>query len=97
MHVAALRIELRIREARSLKEKRQVVKAVISQLSSNHNVAVAEVDDHEKWHKATLGVVAVGPQAGHVTRVLHGVRRSVESRPGVELLRVTEEHLERLG
>ncbi len=96
MHAAALRIELRIREARSLKEKRHTVKSVIAQLSSSHNVAVAEVDDHEKWHKATLGVAAVGPQAGHLTRVLHGVRRHLEGRPDVEVLRISEGQCEGL-
>ena len=67
MHAAALRIEVRIRDARSLKEKRQTVKSVIAQLSASHNVAISEVDDHDKWHKATLGVAAVGPQAGQHT------------------------------
>ncbi len=94
MHAAALRIELRIREARSLKEKRHTVKSVLAQLNSNHNVAVSEVDDHEKWHKTTIGVAAVAPQAGHLTRLMHGVRRQLEARPDVEVLRVSEGHLE---
>lgn len=94
MHASALRIELRIREARSLKQKRHTVKSIIAQLSNSHNVAAAEVDDHDKWNKATLGVVAVGPQAGHVTRVLHGVRRHLDGRTDVEVLRVSEGFLE---
>jgi uncharacterized protein YlxP (DUF503 family) len=94
MHAAALRIELRIRDARSLKQKRHIVKSIIAQLSNSHNVAASEVDDHEKWNKATLGVVAVGPQAGHVTRVLHGVRRHLEARPDVEVLRIAEGYLD---
>lgn len=97
MHAAAYRIELRIRDARSLKEKRHVVKSVIAHLSSSHNVAVAEVDDQDKWNKATLGVVAVGPQAGHVTRTLHTARRYLDDRPEVEVLRVDEGHWEGIG
>ena len=40
MHVAAMRIELRIRGAQSLKEKRNIVKAVISHLATTFGVAV---------------------------------------------------------
>ncbi len=95
MHVAALRVELRIRGAQSLKEKRHIVKSVISQLGSSFGVAVAEVDDQEKWQKATLGIAAVAPQASQLTRILQGVRRAVDHRADVEVLFVAESHLER--
>lgn len=94
MHAAALRIELRIRGAQSLKEKRHVVKAVIAHLTDTFPVAVSEVDDQDKWQKATLGVAAVAPHASQLTRILHAVRRAVEDRPDVELLRIGESHLE---
>ena len=95
MHAAALRIELRIRGAQSLKEKRHTVKSVISHLTDTFGVAVSEVDDQDKWQKATLGVAAVAPQAGQLDRILHAVRRGVESRPDVEVLHIAEAHLER--
>ncbi len=94
MHVAAMRIELRIRGAQSLKEKRNVVKAVIAHLTTTFGVAVAEVDDLDKWQKATLGVAVVSNQPGHVDRILQSVRRGVDQRPDVELLRTSVSHLE---
>jgi uncharacterized protein YlxP (DUF503 family) len=94
MHAAAIRVEVRIRAARSLKEKRHVVKALMAHLTDAFPVAIAEVDDQDKWQKATLGIAAVAPQAGQVTRILHSVRRAVENRPDVELLRVAEAHME---
>lgn len=95
MHAAALRVELRIRGAQSLKEKRHIVKSVISQLMSTFGVAVSEVDDQEKWQKATLGIAAVAPQASQLTRILHAVRRALEQRADVEVLYAAESHLER--
>lgn len=95
MHVAALRIELRIRDARSLKEKRHTVKSVIAQLTGTFGVAAAEVADQDKWQKATIGVAAVAPQHGHVVRLLHSVERSLERRDDVETLRVDTSFLER--
>lgn len=94
MHVAAMRIELRIRGAQSLKEKRNIVKAIISHLTSTSGAAVAEVDDLDKWQKATLGIAVVSNQPGHADRMLHSLRRALEARPDVEVLRTATTHLE---
>ena len=47
MDVGALRVELRIRGVRSLKEKRRVMKRIIADVGAAHPVAVAEVDYQE--------------------------------------------------
>lgn len=94
MHVAALRVELRIRGARSLKEKRHIVKSVIAQLAAGFGVAVSEVADQEKWQKATLGIALVAPQHGHLTRVMHSIERALYGREDVEVLRVATSFLE---
>ena len=44
MIVGVCTIELRLREAHSLKEKRQVLKSIITRVKNNFNVAIAEVD-----------------------------------------------------
>ncbi len=88
MHATALRVELRIRGARSLKEKRHTVRSVTTQLASTFGVAVAEVDDQDKWQKLTLGVAAVSGEAGHVTRIIHSIERWLERRDDVEVLSV---------
>lgn len=95
MHAAALRIELRIREARSLKEKRQVVKSLTTHVGATYGVAVAEVDHLDKWHRTTIGIAAVAAGPGHVDRVLHTVRTAIADRRDVELLGYSVTHLER--
>ncbi len=94
MFVVAQKIELRIRGAGSLKEKRHIVKSVIAHLSSRFGLAVAEVDDLDKWQKATLGVAGVANELGHLDRVLHQVARHLEGRDDVEVLRIATEHME---
>ena len=88
MHAIALRVELRIRGARSLKEKRHTVKSVTTQLSSTFGVAVAEVDDQDKWQKLTLGVAAVSGEVGQLTRLVHSIERWLERHDDVEVLSV---------
>jgi uncharacterized protein YlxP (DUF503 family) len=94
MHAAAIRVELRIREARSLKEKRRVVKGVIADLQRAFGVAVAEVDHQDLWQRATLGIALVAPQASQLDRVILAVERSLRSRDDAELLGTTIGHLE---
>jgi len=96
MHAIALRVELRIRGARSLKEKRHTVKSVTSQLATTFGVAVAEVDDQDKWQKATLGIAAVSGEAGHLTRVVHSVERWLDLRDDIEVLAIDRTPMERV-
>ena len=94
MHAAALRLELRIPAVRSLKEKRRILKALMSQLSSAFPVAVAEVGFQDQWRRATVGAALVGAQAGHLERVIHAVQRVVSQHPEVELLEMGVSYLE---
>ncbi len=94
MHVAALRVDLRIRNVQSLKEKRGIVKSVIAHLTKTFDVAVAEVDHQELWQRATLGIAVVAPQAGQADRILHSVRRSLDQRDEIEVLDTRTAYLE---
>ena len=88
MYAAALRIELYLRDSRSLKAKRALVRPVIEGLARRHRVSVSEVDHHDAWHLATVGVAAVAPTHGHLGDLLDDVERFVWSFPEVEVLRI---------
>lgn len=94
MHVAAMRAELRIREARSLKDKRRVVKGLLAELGKAHPIAVAEVDHQDLWNRATVGVAAVSSTAGQVERMLRSAERDMDDWDGVEVLGTAVSFLE---
>lgn len=94
MHVGALRIELRIRDVRSLKEKRKVVKGIISDIGRAYPVAVAEVDHQDLWQRADLGVAVVSGSPGHVDRMLTAVRTDLDRRAEIEVLGAARSYLE---
>lgn len=94
MYAAAMRIELLLRGVGSLKEKRHVISSLIEHLDRNLRVGVAEIDHQDKWQRSAIGVAAVAPQAGQLERILVNVRKSVESRPGVEILSHAVGHME---
>lgn len=94
MYAAALRVELRIRNARSLKEKRRVIKSITSHVSLAFNVAVSEVDHQDLWNRASIGIAAVAPQVSQLDRILLSVEKHFRERRDCELLSVSVHHME---
>jgi uncharacterized protein YlxP (DUF503 family) len=94
MHAAALRLEIRIPDARSLKDKRRTLKSLMAFLSSTFPVVVSEVGFQDQWQRSTLGAALVAPQAGHLERVINSVQRAVLGFDGVELLEVGVAYME---
>ena len=78
MNIGALQVRLRLPENHSLKGKRKVVKSIISQVSSKFNVSVAEVDDHDMWQVATIGVSCVSNDGRHANEILSKVMDFIE-------------------
>src|ERR671924_2108609 len=85
MFVALLRLELRLHDAMSLKDKRSVVRRLTADLR-RLNCAVAEVAHQDLRQRATLAVATVANEGFHARRVLVEAERLVERTPGVELL-----------
>lgn len=86
MAVGVCSVELRIDGARSLKGKRQVLKSLIGKIRSRFNVAVAEMDEQDKWQKAVLAVATVGNDGRFVNEVLSKVVSFIEQSYVVEML-----------
>jgi uncharacterized protein len=77
MIVGLLSLELYIPGARSLKDKRMVLRGVKDRLRK-FNVAVAEIAHHDLWQRAGLGVVTISTTEAHVDRELAAVVTEVE-------------------
>jgi len=77
MTIALLSVELFLPGARSLKDKRMVLRSVKDRLGK-FNVAVAEVEHQDLWQRAGLGVVAIGTTVVHVEQQLAAVVDEIE-------------------
>ena len=73
MNVGVCKISLRLPENSSLKGKRQVLKSITSRIRSKFNVAVAEVDDHEQWQLATIGICCISNDKRFTNQILSKV------------------------
>jgi uncharacterized protein len=77
MIVALLTVELHIPAAQSLKEKRMVLRRVKDRVKK-FNVAVAEVEHHDLWQRAALGIVTVATTQAHADRELAAVADEID-------------------
>ena len=80
-------LELRLHEAMSLKDKRQVVKSVIERVKRRYNVSISEVGEHDSPRMALLGVSCIGAGEAQCRRTLDAVAENIyASRPDAELM-----------
>jgi hypothetical protein len=87
MYVGALKIRLLVREARSLKDKRQVVRSIVDRLRHEFAAAVAEVDDLNDAQSVVLGISLVGPAAKPLRDSLQRIADALRRHPVAELVR----------
>lgn len=79
-------MELRLPACRSLKEKRAVVKPILEVSRRRFSVAAAEVDNQDRWQRASLALAVVAASPDHAAEVIERVERFVWSRPEVEII-----------
>jgi uncharacterized protein YlxP (DUF503 family) len=94
MRAAAVRLELQIPEARSLKEKRAKLRPVIEGLRRKLSVSVSEVDHHDAWQRSSIGVAVVAPDSGRLEELLTQLQRYVDSQLEVEVFQMAISYLE---
>lgn len=84
MIVGISEITLHLPESHSLKDKRQIVKSLVTRVRQRFEVAIAEVEEQDLWQIAKLGVSCVSNSGQHADEVLNHVRRYIEeTRPDI--------------
>ncbi len=91
MVVAIARLTLIIHDNNSLKGKRKVVKSLIEKVRHRFDASVAEVEDHDLWQKAKIGVALVGNDARLLTTRLDQITSFIENQ---HLAEMVDSHVE---
>jgi uncharacterized protein len=73
--VAILTVELHFPESSSLKDKRHFLRSAKDNLRNRFGAAVAEVDHHDLWQRATLTVACVARAARDAQDLADGAER----------------------
>jgi uncharacterized protein YlxP (DUF503 family) len=86
MIVGTLRVRLVLREARSLKDKRQVVRSIRDRLRNGFNVSIAEIEAQDQCQLAVLGLAMIGTESRQVRSTLDQIVEALRGHPIAELL-----------
>lgn len=93
MVVGVLTLELFMAEAASLKGKRRIIKSLLEKMKSRFNVAVAEVDQQDRWQHSTVGVTCITNDAAHAHQMMASVIQFIERIGTVEIIDIQTELL----
>jgi uncharacterized protein len=77
--VAVGTVELHLPDVGSLKGKRHVLKGLLERVRHRFEVAVAEVDHHDMWQRATLAIACVSHDSRHANEVVSKAMDFIES------------------
>ncbi|WP_258359537.1 DUF503 domain-containing protein [Moorella sulfitireducens] len=77
---------LRFAGARSLKDKRRVLKSLLTRLHNRFNVAVAEVGHHDSHQEAEVGIACVSTAGSHADQVLAAILVFLEAQGDIEVV-----------
>jgi uncharacterized protein YlxP (DUF503 family) len=86
MIVGSLQVRLLIRESRSLKDKRQVVRSIVDRLRNSFNVSVAEVEALDHRQLVVLGIAMVSNEASHSKAVFEQIVNALRAHPIAEFI-----------
>ncbi len=84
--IGLLHMDFLIPGARSLKDKRRVLKSLKQLLHNRYNCSVAEVDFKELWGRSRLAVCVVSDDSRHANEQLNEIARFAANKDGAELL-----------
>ena len=78
--------DLLLGDVHSLKEKRGIVRPIVSELRRRYEVSAAETGDQDLYRRAEISVALVAGDHAHVAEVLASCERLLAGRPEVDLL-----------
>ena len=91
MLVAAMTFRLHAPWVHSLKEKRMIVKSLVSQLQNRFHVSAAEIDEQDTHQIIVIGVAAVAPHNALADSLMDEISQFVETATDAQLLEETKE------
>lgn len=81
-----LKIEIYMPGARTLKDRRQVVKSIIDRIRHKYNVSIAELDEAKVHKRALLGISFISNKKIYTEKILAAIEDSIHQLPSVEII-----------
>lgn len=85
MIIGVATVTIYIHHANSLKEKRGVLQSLIKRIRNKFNVAVAEIDEQDKWQVAVVGLSVIGGNTAHASSQLANIIAFIEQQVSIDV------------
>ena len=93
MVIGSATITLRMFTPKSLKEKRQILKSIITRIKSQYNVSVAEISLNDKWQLSEIGMACVSNDTKVIYTTFNSIVKFIEQDGRVEIITINIEML----
>lgn len=91
MIIACMTFTLRAPWVHSLKEKRMIVKSLVSRLHNRFNVSASEIDEQDTHQIIVIGVAAIAPHSAMADSIMEEISSFVEDNTDAEIIREERE------
>jgi uncharacterized protein YlxP (DUF503 family) len=85
MYIRIIQINLLIPGAQSLKDKRQVLRSLITRLRQKFNISIAETAFQDEWQHAELGIAYLSNQMAVLESIQQELLKLIEREYPVEM------------
>lgn len=86
-------IEFRIYNTHSLKDKRSIIKRILTRAKQKFNISIAEVDHQDLWQRSGIAIAAVASTRQRAESELEHAIEFLDSFPEWERIGITYEWL----
>ena len=93
MVVGTLQLKLHFPDPQSLKEKRSILKSVLTRTRQAFNVGLAELDGMDLWQYSLIAAVCVGRERKEVEKLLDQVREFFDREEHLQVIEHQKELL----
>ncbi|MBQ5361658.1 MAG: DUF503 domain-containing protein [Lachnospiraceae bacterium] len=86
MEIACMTFTLHAPWVHSLKEKRMIVKSLVTRLHNRFNVSASEIDRQDNHQIIVIGVAAIAPHSAMADSIMEEISSFVEDNTDAEII-----------
>lgn len=91
--IGVLKVFLRLDSIFSIKEKRSIIRSIVDKTRIKFKVSIAEVDQHDVWRSAVLGISLVSNNKKIVEKSINSIINYIEEDGRAEIIDYQKENL----
>ena len=91
MRVIVMKVSLRANWSHSLKEKRMIVKSIISKLQNKFNISVCEIENQDIHNLITIGIAGIALDSKVCDSTIDNIINYIEDITDAEIINIEQE------